>query len=376
MNYLRKERNQYLILLFFFTTIAVISDRLFISQYFFAISPLMLLMIKKDFRIKLFKPIGISLLSLLAGLLIFSLIRTGKSIHIIGTGYKMLNFENLSASWDGFRHFMNYWIIQKVPENIILLLMLAGWILSGVFLIKYARETIASDAASSYLPERYLVLVFFTYIPATLFTPVINGAFISPSLIRFNIMAFFIGLLLFSVILMSWKYLKEAVEGLLKYLLGALSVVAVIFMVSKMIQPDFRDGLHNYFNFYPENAKILDELKDTHELKYGVGNYWYAKYCTTFSKNNNRLYTVFGHTLRPFYHSTNEKWYHDGGKGEYADPVFNYTMRKTETDSEVLIETFKGKLDTLYLDPDSSFVIIKLPEFKIDRETRNIILME
>jgi len=110
-------------------------------------------------------------------------------------------------------------------------------------------------------------------------------------------------------------------------------------------------------------------------VKYGIASYWDAKLSTIFSQNDIRVYSIHGVGLKPYYHVTNENWYHDGGKGVHANPIFNfiYTYAGSNT-NEKLIEVFGHRLDTIYAKDGT--IVIKLPEFKIDRKTRRMIPLD
>jgi hypothetical protein len=71
---------------------------------------------------------------------------------------------------------------------------------------------------------------------------------------------------------------------------------------------------------------------------------------------------------------TNENWYHDGGKGVYANPTFNFLETSAFKDTERLHELFGEDIDTLYNQND--MMVIRVPDFKIRREDREIYLLE
>ena len=106
-----------------------------------------------------------------------------------------------------------------------------------------------------------------------------------------------------------------------------------------------------------------------------IASYWHAKPITMFSRNDVRVYSIFDDAIRPYYHATNENWFHAGGKGKYADPVFNYIYADgSHYSSELLVDEFGDRLDTIYARNDAA--VIKLPEFIFERTTRKIILLD
>ena len=136
---------------------------------------------------------------------------------------------------------------------------------------------------------------------------------------------------------------------------------------------EVKTGIRDYLAYYPDKARILDDLKDEHQLKYGIAEYWDAKLMTSFSRNGVRLYTVFDEGFTPWYHVANKNWYHDGGKGANKDPVFNYILTDGFKKTSKLNELFGTRMDTIF--NNQGTVVIKVPEFKFEKESRQIYLI-
>ena len=374
--FLRKRSRQTLILLFISTLLGVFNDRLFISQFIFSLLPLTILMFNRAHRKALMLPISMIILATILGLVFFRFLKLSNHIHIIDTGFKMFNFENLSVSWNTFIDYLLRLFRNYHAERGILIIFLLSLILAIIYIVFASKKILAPSGKDKNIYKEYLIIIITAYLPITLLTPVINGAFVAISIIRFNIMAFYMGIMLLPLILSAWERTERFTTIILKYALPLITITFIVIFITRIMNVEFSRGLNQYFNFYPEKARIVDQLKEEHNLKYGIGDYWYSKYITMFSRNDVRIYAVFGQTLRPFYHSTNENWYHDGGKGKYRNPVFNFTVRKIDSDPEILRETFQEKIDTLHVNDKENYIVLKLPEFKIDRKTRNIILME
>lgn len=373
--YLRKRRYYYLLLIFISCALGSMNDRLYISQFILACAPLLILFIRKAHRKELLLPFIILFLGTIGGILLFRMIRFSDGITIIGTDFKMFNFGNMLNSWNTFWHYMYVFLAKKIPENLVLVAGLTGWLLAVIWLLKNWKENFFSRNDPSNRIQFYLILILAIHIPLTLLMPVLNGAFLSPSIIRMNVMALYSGLIIFPMSLSVWQPKKVKENYILKIFAPAFSLLFLFLFSFKVISSDPGKGLRDYFTYYPAEAQCLDELKDEHDLKYGIGNYWYAKYLSMFSKNDIRLYSVHDHTLKPFYHSTNQNWYHPGGKGKYQDPVFNFILKEIKIQSDVLNNTFGSNLDTLYLNEKKNIVIIKVPDFIIDRDNREIHLL-
>lgn len=374
--YMRKKSVSILVLLFLSTLLGVFNDRLFISQFVFSLIPLLMLLLNHVHRKILLRPLSVIIAATLLGLGFFRLLKVSGYIHIIDTGFKMFNFENLSVSWRTFADYIADIFRSYHAERGIVVIFILALIFALTYLLIHRKKILQPAPEAPCFYKDYLVIVLVTYLPVTLFMPVINGAFVSESIIRFNVMAFFMGIVLLPLVLGTWELTEKWTTRLLQFLLPLTTFTFLAIFVAKIATVEFPDGIEHYFNYYPEKARVIDELKEEHGLKYGVGDYWYAKYMTMFSKKEVRVYTVFSQTLRPFYHSTNENWYHDGGKGRHRDPVFNFTVRKINEDSEILEATFQQRMDTLYFNREENLVVMKLPEFKIDRSTREIVLIE
>jgi len=390
-DYLRRKRTSTLILLFLSVMIATFNDRLFVSQFVIAILPLAVLLYQRDHRKQILKPLVSVVIATVAGLLFFKLVRLYNPVHIIGTGFKMFNFDNLAESWAVFTGYMATLFMDGWGERLVQLIFLLSFIL-GLLYIWHSRKIIFAPPAAdpgreltaqehpgmneAGMYRQYLVIILTAYLPVTLLVPVINGGFVSPSLIRFNIMAFFTGLLMLPLLMSAWPQPLKIVHRALAYLVPVVGLVFVVIFTWTAARVSPVDGLKQYFHFYPERVEVLDSLQVEYDLQYGIGNYWDAKYITMLSHEGVRLYTVFDGSLRPFYHSTNENWYHSGGKGKHKDPVFNYAVRKMHADNSKLLEIFGNGADTIYRDPADQYYVLKLPDFIIDRETREIEIVE
>jgi len=123
-------------------------------------------------------------------------------------------------------------------------------------------------------------------------------------------------------------------------------------------------GFKAYSEYYPEKVRIIDEIAMKEGLLKGVGNYWDAKFISMFSRQNVRVYAVFGR-LHKYYHLANEHWYN-------ADTaIFNFIIDK-EMDHLAIKKIFH--LDTLvYI--NNSPDIIMVPEFKYDENTLDPVLL-
>jgi hypothetical protein len=129
-------------------------------------------------------------------------------------------------------------------------------------------------------------------------------------------------------------------------------------------------GLSEIFNYYPETVSIIDSIAKEHKLKYGVGNYWYAKHTTMFSKEDLRIYTVNDY-LSPWFHVTNKNWYFKNGKGKYGNPKFNFILLDNLNLKNPYFELFSDRADSI---KHGEYIISIVPEFAYDNHNKPYLL--
>jgi len=206
------------------------------------------------------------------------------------------------------------------------------------------------------------------------FTPVINGSYIGIALIRYNFHALVLGSAGFTYVLMLLAESLNIKERIISYTGYLITFGMLILLSVTWLKSDVKSGLKDYFNCYPERSMVLDQLKDEYDLTYGIADYWQAKFSTTFSRNGIRLYAANDGDFRPFYHVTNENWFHDGGKGVHKNPIFNYVVTDAYKNTDKLLEIFGSDMDTIY--NQNNIMVVKVPGFKFDRKTKEIYLIE
>jgi hypothetical protein len=374
--YLRQRKKGALIALIIFTFLGALSDRLFLVQLLFPVLTLLVLFFNKTHRKKLLIPVAAVLLSSIAGLYMFRLVVVTKLLTIVGTGFKMFNFENIGNSWVNLMHHMKGMLVNFHAERGFITIAIIAFLAAVFYLLKNIKPIFRGEGEPSDRLKYYLLIYIVVFMPMVFLMPVINGAYVGRAIIRFNFMALVMGSVLLPMLIMSWEKIEKIVTKILVYLLPLTSLVFVVLFIVRVANAELIAGLGHYFNFYPPRSQILDELKDTHDLKYGVGNYWHAKYATLYSQNGTRLYAVGDKYFKPSYHTTNENWYHSGGKGKHKDPVFNYLTIDGFNDTEKLVDVFGDKMDTIYHDKELDIIVVKVPEFVYERGTGAMLLLD
>jgi len=375
VNYLRGGKVASLILTGIIVFLAVISDRLFLISLVF---PMFIVMIVSKLRnIKDSRSMilfAVILTSSMLGMLIFRLIGVGGSLHFIGTDWKMFNFQNMGASFNHLFTHMRSVIVNQPVQRWLIIFALLFFITAPIYLIIFIGSFIKDRLEMEKQHHFRLILIMLTMSLALFFTPVINGSYLGPAHIRYNFPALIIGSVGFIYLLLLYLNQHRRFQTFSGYLSLLLSLGLLVIMIQSGFKHHAIHGIKEFVNHYPEKSRILDSLKVPYDLKYGISNYWHAKHSTIFSKNDVRVYAVFEEDLKPYYHVINENWYHDGGKGLYADPVFNFIYADAGTTSiEKVEEVFGNNLDTIFVRDGAR--VIKLPEFKYDRTTKDIILL-
>ncbi len=375
LSYLKNGNWRTLILLGLLTVVAVISDKLFIMGFAAPVILISLLDLfregKKHRHLVLAALIG---LCTLLGLFSYRMLNFTAAIDMISTGGKMFQFEQIPEAMINFLHHMRSVIIDYPLQRIVVLATLLFILAAPVYLVRNLKRYLGRRLDPARENAYGLILYLFLFVMMILFTPILNGYYTGRSLIRYNYAGLVMGAagciclaaaFLSSFTLSSW---------LTKYFSPVTTVLLLILLLVTGLKNQALAGLRDYVNYYPEDVRILDELKAEHGLKYGLGGYWQAKYSTMFSRNQLRLYSVANGTFKPGYHVTNENWYHDGGKGLHANPTFNFLETSAFSETDKLKELFGVHIDTLYDDKD--LLVIKVPDFKFDRESREIYLLE
>ena len=374
IHYARTGRRYFLVLAASISLLATLSDKLFIIGF---VGPMLSLTLFNYFhrsrpRRYLILAGGISL-SAIGGLGIFELISSSDAITFISTSWKVFNFQNIGPSFSELVIHMKSIIIKAPLQRLLVIMMLLFFVASPVYLLANLRRFMEEEEASPFRSKYKLLLYLALFSYMVFFTPVINGSYVGPAIIRYNYAALLMASLGFIYLLhiLLFSRLKTAVIG--KYLAHVCAVLLLLLLLQNGTKNQAGKGLSDFINYYPESARILDSLKSQHQLKYGVSEYWQALHNTQFSENDVRLYTVWDENFRPWYHATNENWYHDGGKGSHANPVFNYLVVDRFKQSDKLHQLFGSDMDTLYDSPDLR--VIKVPEYKFDRDSREIFLL-
>jgi len=355
--------------------LASVSDRLFLVGF---VAPLLLVtllsLFDRRFRLRFILLIAVVLTSSYLGLRVFRWMADGDTIHFFGTQAKMFLFDNMAISFGNLFEHMAQIIVNYPLQRWLVIFPLLFVLLAPVYLIRNLGPYLKGRLVPATRYPYTLVLFIWVSAIAVFITPAINGYYLGAAHIRYNFPALLMGSAGFIYLLVTYLKGLKSFPEISRYTTMVVSSALLVILVITGIRHDIRSGAREFVNHYPDKSRILDELKDSHDLKCGIANYWHAKHTTTFSKKNVRVYAVHDVDLKPYYHVINEHWYHEGGKGVYADPVFNFVYGDIGWDSEGKLQAIFGQdMDTIYY--KNGAMVIKLPEFRYSRKPREIVLL-
>lgn len=372
LNYMKKGGRARLSFVGTITFLAVISDKLFIMSF---VAPVILFSLLQVFRAGK-KPRYLVLMAMLAltsflGLITFKLIDNSEIIDFIPVHSKMFQFQDIPEAMRALADHLTRVIITYPTQRWLVLATLLFILSAIVYLIIYLRPYLSRKLEPDMETSYSLTLFLLLFVLLVSLTPVINGYYRGPSHIRYNYPAFIMGTAGFVYLTARLLSPFPPPSWLKKYFPFICTILLFIVLLGVGIKNDSVKSLRLYVNHYPESVRILDELKTEHGLKYGLSGYWQAKYSTIFSRCNLRLYSISDKSYTPSsYNASNENWYHDGGRGSHANPVFNFLETSAFGHTDKLTSLFGKHIDTLYKQND--LLVIKVPDFKIDRESGEI----
>ncbi len=370
-NYINKNDNKFLYYLLFFGTLATISDRLFIIMYTLPLLSLSILFFFKQYK-KTFIKLFSTILSFTAlGLIIFKILKTSSYIHIISLSWKFLNIGNIKNSFNIMMgQHLKYISLLDLRGLIVILSMISFLIILGILANNLYKLFKSKEINNSIIIETAYLLFSTSFCLIVFFMPVINGNYVSWAMLRYNIYVFYLCIFNYAYILYFFSEKKYIITKVLQTTI----IIATIFLVFISIRisgkTEIKQNLTKFFNYYPTKVKNIDEAAEKNNLKFGVANYWYAKYITMFSKQDIRLYTVHDN-LCPWYHVMNENWYYKNEKGKFKNPEFTFIISNS-INKDIITKKLGIAKDTIQCDNDIQ--ILKYEVFKYDKATRQPII--
>jgi len=346
--------------------LGVFNDKLFIPAFVFPLVAVIPYLFDNEKRAiarqLLITTISFTVISLVA----FWGIKKLGFISIISTDWKMFNFSNIIPSFNVmFTQYANY-IKNGSVSGVVIILTLFVFIVLSVYLFPILRQIYRDVKGRSRVrlsTQNAFALFAWFFIPVVVFTPVINGSYFSPAILRFNIHAYYFGVLLTGFLLFLLFRNRKAVANLS----GVSVVIALVLLVSIYNERKTDVSLQPLLGYYPERIACIDSVALETQCKYGIATYWDAKLTTMLSKQGVRLYHVFP-DLKIWYHVTNKNWYYKQGKGIHANPKFRLIVMNG-FDSTKVVQVLGRPLEILTF-PEVGTEVWLMNEFEFDAETR------
>ncbi len=350
--YLKNGTRVFLVFLIIISFLGVLSDKLMFMSITVPIISLSLFYKRSPYdKRRSLTAGGLVLLASVFGMVFFNIL---KNLRIIDFGipFKMFAFNDMFASAQLFLKDTLYYFTNFDLNSIILFLSLFSLIISVII------SSFNIMQKKKFSNWSFYILFSAIFSIAVIGAPIVNGSYVSIDCFRYNIYPYYLGALNFPLFLFRSKLWFTR--------LGVLVIPALMAYYFILILNGFSlTGFKAYTEFYPEKVRRIDDIARKEGLLKGVGNYWDAKFISMFSRQNVRVYAVYG-GLQKYYHVANEHWYN-------ADTaIFNFIINK-EMDQLTIKKIFH--LDTIRYIHNSSD-IIRVPEFKYDENTSDPILLD
>jgi hypothetical protein len=302
--------------------------------------------------------------SILIGLFLFRMLKLSGYIHIIGLSWKVFNFNNIIPALKIFLEQHTHYIMELDFRGIIDILFLLSFAIHLFLLIKNSILAIKKKEFNEF--EFIYLLIFIPVLFIVLVTPIINGNYVSWALLRYNIYSLYLGMFSYAYLIYKLHESKRFSVNYLIVFIVLIMFVESIFIIKKVSNNNLSKGLNNFMTYYPESVKCIDQLSKQEDLKFGVAEYWKAKYITMFSKEDVRVYTVLDN-LSIWYHVMNENWYFQNKKGKFGSPEFNFII-SNRLNRDKIIEHLGSPEDTITC--VDNIEILKYSQFQFDKKTR------
>ncbi len=361
LKFLKTERKIFLYSFFLTSTLAVFNDKLYI---FLCNLPLLFLIIfiKSDKKYSTTRLLLANISSVISGLIIFRVFKLTYLVHIANTD----NLIDLSRSKHSFNQFFG--LLKSFYETnffnkLFTLIIFLSFLLILVYVTKkFFNFFFKKHLFQNYNSIRFLYFLFFFISSLSiLFAPLISGIYLDNSCIRYNIFSFYILVINFFPVIYFWNKKLEN-SRIIDILFSFVFIITLTIYVMIFIKKFDRDNFKEYFNYYPECAKCIDNYIEKEKNIYGIATYWIGKVALNFSKKGARIYTVYEDSMYPWPHVGNKNWYSDN-KGKYSNPVFTFLIVPKSQNLNVIK---KNLGEPLKIDTCSNYLIMKFSPFKFN----------
>lgn len=350
MSYYKQPKASALFWISVLTLISVFSDQLFILMFSLPMGIVITGQFIKHRNKATFNLLLSIILSTIAGIFLKNYV-DGRFLYLSKTP-DVISLSNILPAFKMMLGDMAGFILAMNSHTIIIMLSLISWILQVIIIISLFRKNELNSPVSIY------ILFSVIYIQVIFWMPVVTGTYIAKHILRYNISAFYLSMINIPIVIYYFSSLrlnKKANSFLLKISYSILFLIFIAIGTSQLS----RSGIWNFFNYYPEFVKEIDEIAVKENLLNGVGHFWIAKPITTFSKNEVKVYHSWPNFV-PYFHVNSRLSYTGNGQ------VFNFAVISSFDDKNAYRK---------YLDAEGRIVkngktkVLILPPFKYDNVT-------
>ncbi len=314
--YVEKKKTGILVLMLFLQLIAFLSDRLFLIL-FTAPAFFTFILFWKN-RQSLILAIS-QLLVGLTGFIIFN--NLSEWFHIkVGSPHRINQisyfFEALQVLIQHFTAILSRFDIV----SLIWILAIISFITGGIIVLRNYRKILFG--AQPDLPLVYLLFSTF-FFPMVIIAPLLNGNYTGFDTVRYIIFAFYVAI--FNIPLILWFY-RSQINPKVVRITGIILFTVLfgfgIFLTSKI---NLVKQISHIANYYPPYVEMVDKVVAEENLKFGLANYWDAKFITMFSKSGVKIYSALD-DLNAYYHVSNQDWYYGCSNCDIGVKEFNFII--------------------------------------------------
>jgi hypothetical protein len=367
--YLKTGKTLHVVLLLVWVYLGVLSDRLLIMYYVVPSLTGLFFMGNKDLKKPLIIAAVGSVLTTVLAMFTYNMIKISGYFYFIGlSSYKKFDITRAGDAFVKYTDILTRMFHSGAIGTIIILLFVLSIIIGGFlsFYFIFSRKKIFANNTL----KRFLIVMLTAYVIIVALTPIIHGTFLGLAHLRYNFSSFYVAVSLVIILLFMLTRLKPLYAKVFDGLVIAVLLVVIGVVIQNLNNQNLAKGLTQITNYYPEDVANIDKLAREHGLQYGVGNYWFAKKTTMFSKENVRIYTV-NEYLSPWFHVTNHHWYFRDNRGKYGNPRFGFILLNDLEPTGKLFDMLKPHADTLTSD---KVKILKVPEFAYKKRNQIYLL--
>jgi len=340
--YIESQKAQWLIPLFLIGFLSVVSDRLFAILFAAPMCVTCFFLFRRAGIKTSLLLIAVSTVFTVAGIMVFKAIDTYPFQLMDETkpvDAKII-LEQIDIFWTQISEYLLHFGFMALTLYLFII---------SLFLMAYVFFHSLKHTTGKLIPFYSLFSLVFS--AAVICAPMVSGRYQGPDCLRYNAYPFYLAILNIAIFI-KYKVGDKNQWKRARIFLIALNCLLLVLGISQL-RPS---GLKEFFNYYPDNVRFVDEIAEKENLKYGVANYWEAKKITMFSKKGVKVYAVFD-DVSFYQHVANEDWFFKN--------KFNFVIFTNFTDTTLFGKKLK---DITYVCNTPEFRLIKTRPFYYRRE--------